>query len=211
MDRKLENLPKDVLFTMALEFNYPELLRFCRTHPRINSLICKQNDIWVRKLKEDFGTTKLIKSTPRETYEFLYRGLTNLKQKYELAGTIFKIYNSKYLNLGGENVTDIPEILFYLPNLHTLSLWNNQIKNVPKEIGNLKNLVQLSLQNNQIESLPEEIGNLTKLKVLVLRNNPIKTLPKEMKKLFDLEELDIRRTAIEELPDFPKSDIFIER
>ena len=211
MEPSLENLPKDVLFTMALEFNYPELLRFCRTHPRINNLVCQQNDIWVRKLKEDFKITKLIKSTPRETYEFLYRGLTNLKQKYNLQGTIFYIYYSKFLDLGGENVTEIPEIVFYLPNLKMLSLWNNQIKNVPKEIGNLKNLEQLSLQNNQIEILPREMGKITKLKFLVLRNNPIKILPEEIAKLPNLEEIDVRNTYIEELPNFTNPDVFIER
>ena len=81
----MENLPKDVLFSLALEMNLPELLAFCTSNKRINNLVCKRNDIWYRKLKDEFPNydVSLKRSTPRETYTLLYK-LSVVKEKFKL-------------------------------------------------------------------------------------------------------------------------------
>jgi len=50
----MEKLDRDTLFSIALELNLPDLLKFCRSSKRINDLVCKRDDIWNSKLKSDF-------------------------------------------------------------------------------------------------------------------------------------------------------------
>ena len=93
MKSSFDRLPKDLLFKLALELSLPDLLSFC-SNERVNQLVCQQKDIWLAKLKQDFGdyqfggtpnddgskgtVFQMLKSDPRENYELLY-GLTELK------------------------------------------------------------------------------------------------------------------------------------
>jgi hypothetical protein len=46
----MEKVSKDVLFLIAIEMEYPDILRFCSTSARINKYICANNDFWRNKL-----------------------------------------------------------------------------------------------------------------------------------------------------------------
>ena len=182
----MENLPKDVLFRLALELNLPELLKLCATNKRINSLVCERNDIWYYKLNSEFPGYQMLKPTPKDNYRLLYE-LTQLKQKLDLKEDIYELYKLQELNLMNNEIKGLPKEIGDLSNLQTLVLRDNQLKELPKEIGNLSNLQRLYLTNNQIKEFSKEIGNLSNLEVLSLSG--IKELPKEIGNLTNLQQL----------------------
>ncbi len=57
------------------------------------------------------------------------------------------------LDLGGNNLAEIPREVFELSNLEALHLQNNQIQSLDIPIGKLKNLKKLSAQNNSIAKI----------------------------------------------------------
>jgi len=65
---KIENLPKDALFSIAIELDLPDLLALCGSHERIDELICKKNDIWYYKLNQEFPELKYSGKDPKEYY-----------------------------------------------------------------------------------------------------------------------------------------------
>lgn len=50
----MENLPKDVLFSIAIDLDLEDLLNFCNSHPKIKDKVCKNKDIWIRKLIKEY-------------------------------------------------------------------------------------------------------------------------------------------------------------
>ena len=42
----MEKLGKDQLFLLAIELDFPQLLKFCESSKRINDLLCQKDDIW---------------------------------------------------------------------------------------------------------------------------------------------------------------------
>jgi len=162
MTSRFDLLPKDMLFKLVLELDYPDLISFCN-NPRVNQLVCKQNDIWLAKLQEDFGDDyQMLKPNFQDNYELLYK-LTELKRKLKLKEDIYTRYQSKYLNLAYNRIKEIPKEIGQLINLQNLYSDGNQIKEIPKEIGQLTNLETLDLRNNQIKEIPKQIGQLTSL------------------------------------------------
>ena len=106
-----------------------------------------------------------------------------------------------YFNLNGNQLTAIPYILRYMPNLKqihlhmnkvasvselcreayegvdTLDLGQNKLQEVPIAlIFYLKNLTQLTLLNNDVQKLPALIGKHPKLKNIQVDGNPLKTI-----------------------------------
>lgn len=51
----MENLPKDILVTIALEYNLPDIINFCQTSKKINNKVCNNNDFWINKIYKDFN------------------------------------------------------------------------------------------------------------------------------------------------------------
>ena len=48
----MENLPKDVLFLLAIEMNYADILNFCKSSKRIDEYVCKNKFFWLNKLSK---------------------------------------------------------------------------------------------------------------------------------------------------------------
>ena len=69
---KVENLPKDALFSMAVSMELPELLNFCGTNSRIYE-ICAKNDIWLYKLNKEFPNQYTGVFSPKDAYIILYK------------------------------------------------------------------------------------------------------------------------------------------
>lgn len=68
----MEELPKDALFSLAVEMELPDLLNFCRTNSRIHT-ICSEKYVWLNKLKKDFQYQYTGIFSPEETYVILYK------------------------------------------------------------------------------------------------------------------------------------------
>jgi len=51
----MENLPKDILVTIALEYNLQDIISFCQSSKKINFKVCENNHFWVNKINKDFG------------------------------------------------------------------------------------------------------------------------------------------------------------
>ncbi len=51
---KLENLPRDVLFYFALEFDLPTVYNLCRTSKKLNQKLCQSDEFWSQRLLRDY-------------------------------------------------------------------------------------------------------------------------------------------------------------
>jgi len=56
MESRFRKLPKDILFKMALDLDFPEILNLCKSDEKIYEKLCKDQNswFWVEKLKNDF-------------------------------------------------------------------------------------------------------------------------------------------------------------
>ncbi|MEL6353662.1 MAG: COR domain-containing protein, partial [Cyanobacteria bacterium J06627_28] len=110
--------------------------------------------------------------------------------------------NLTSLDLGNNQIKELPEFIGQLTNLTSLYLRGIQIKELPEFIGQLTNLTSLDLSDNQLKELPEFIGQLTNLTSLDLSDNQLKELPEFIGQLTNLTSLDLSGIQIKELPEF---------
>ena len=126
------------------------------------------------------------------------------------------------LNLGGNNLCDLPLEMILFKKLRILFFAQNKFEYIPDVLGQLPALYMLSfksnmlravtpqslspslgwliLTDNAIESLPPTIGNLTPLRKLMLAGNRLRSLPPELERCRDLELLRIANNQLESLP-----------
>lgn len=71
---KLETLPKDVLFTLALELDLPSMLKWCRTNAYINEKVCNNSAVWNKKLLTEYPDSQKfnLNKTGKEMYIFMH-------------------------------------------------------------------------------------------------------------------------------------------
>jgi C-terminal of Roc, COR, domain/Ras of Complex, Roc, domain of DAPkinase/Leucine rich repeat len=105
------------------------------------------------------------------------------------------------LDLGGNQLTALPDWMGNLTGLTTLWLNNNQLTALPGWMGNLTGLTQLYLGGSQLTALPDWMGNLTGLTNLWLGNNQLTELPDWMGDLTGLTHLDLSGNQLTLLPD----------
>ena len=98
------NLNKDLLGLIALELNYPDIIRLCQTNSRFNHIVCKSDTFWRNKAIKDYPdcwekykTLKDPNKKPRTIYFECV--LTKLKEGLNYTGTIWELYNAKELDL----------------------------------------------------------------------------------------------------------------
>lgn len=215
-------LNREELFLLAIELDYPDLLRFCSVNRKINDKICKRTDIWFYKLNKEFPDYKSkikVEKSPKEIYSILYTIREFLVpfiipatkpvyiEKYYNAlplekrnADVYDIYSEDSLYLADNHIEKLPKEIAMLTNLKSLFLNNNKLESIPKEIDNLTNLKYLDLSENKLKTLPKEIGNLINLKYLYLSDNLIDSLPPEIGKLSKLKELEVRINQLTEIP-----------
>jgi ankyrin repeat protein len=51
----LENVPKDLLIQMALEYDLPTVFHLCQTNRNFNTILCDNETFWRKRVVRDFG------------------------------------------------------------------------------------------------------------------------------------------------------------
>jgi protein scribble len=100
------------------------------------------------------------------------------------------------LDLGSNEIEEIPSLVGRLANLKVLWLDLNQLKSIPSEIGKLKRLQYLELSENMLETLPEEIAGCTSLTDLHLAQNSIEYIPSSIGQLANLNILKLEQNQL---------------
>jgi len=109
--------------------------------------------------------------------------------------------NLEYLNLSGNRLDSLPQIIFSIKSLTELDISiNPNIKHIPEEIGNLHNLTSLNIRQCWVEKLPESIGNLHKLTYFWADANELQDLPKSFERLKQLQKLGLRYNQFTVVP-----------
>ena len=85
--------------------------------------------------------------------------------------------NLERLDLGGNELEELPDFIGQLSSLIELWLDNNFLTTFPAEVGELKNLQCLDVSENRVDELPDEIYGLESLTDLILSSNVIHELP----------------------------------
>lgn len=118
----LQNLPKDILFKLALDLDLPDLFSLCLSSKKYNDAICDNQDFWKQRLIKDKKTGKIVISSiknPKKFYEqtekkflnkklieFAYSGnLEKLKKALEFGADV--LYTSKGYPSSPENALEI--------------------------------------------------------------------------------------------------------
>lgn len=77
----MESQPRDVIFSIALMMDLPEILSFCRTSRRINSIVCDNNNFWRTKLTNDYNIN--TGDNPKNRYKHIVSELRKYKNPSE--------------------------------------------------------------------------------------------------------------------------------
>lgn len=105
-----------------------------------------------------------------------------------------------FLNLGVNNLENIPDWIFSLEKLKVLKLHKNKIRSIGS-LETLKDLEFLNLYLNKIKNIPDQICKLTNLKFFSWGMSGITSLPKDIGNLHKLEWLSLVANKIKSLPD----------
>lgn len=102
--------------------------------------------------------------------------------------------------MSGCSIQQLPVHLDELRSLKVLSLENNQLSEVPEVVWELPQIEQLDLSFNPLTTLPSKLVALRSLKWLNLCGAPIAEVPVAVRELPNLESLSLSGTQIQELP-----------
>ncbi len=115
---------------------------------------------------------------------------------------LFELHWLEFVDLRGNELTDVPEEISQLSNLQMLYLGHNKLVTLPETLPKLLQLNVLDLSFNQLPFVPEIVGQISNLKALHLSDNHLTLIPEAIARLSNLQVLDIsfnRLTAVPEI------------
>jgi Leucine-rich repeat (LRR) protein len=118
----------------------------------------------------------------------------------EIPAELDNLTNLIWLDLGHNKLASIPAWINNLKNLGLLDLCNNKLTEMPAGLGNLTNLTWLDLGSNQLASVSAELGNLINLTELALSSNQLTSVPAGLVNLINLTELYLEYNQLTEIP-----------
>lgn len=119
----------------------------------------------------------------------------------ELPTEFAKLKALRVLWLEDNKLAALPHPLLELVELEQLRLSGNRITALPPQIKNMGALEVLAADTNLLAEVPRELCELRCLRTLLLRGNPLEALPDEIGQLSRLEFLSINSTKLVELPE----------
>ncbi|MCL9801437.1 NEL-type E3 ubiquitin ligase domain-containing protein [Pseudomonas sp. AKS31] len=128
--------------------------------------------------------------------------MKNMQQGDDMVYFLKSFKQLKTLELGGNHMTRLPEVLSHMPNLTRLSLAGNQIRLTEAtlaKLSGLRTLKYLDLNGNPLGATPN-VGKMFDLKRLQLAETGLTELPGGLAYPVNLEWVDLRRNQIRDLP-----------
>lgn len=144
----------------------------------------------------------------------------------EVPGYVTEMTDLKFLDLGGNQISSLPNnfsklqnleiffcsdnlfetyptILNQLPKLYMVAFKNNKMSTIPEEAfeGPHVKIHWLILTGNMLQSLPNSVGRLAKMKKFMLSNNLLESLPKEITSMKDLEMIRLANNKLKIFPE----------
>ena len=129
-----------------------------------------QYDYWCRKHYTSLHIKDLYKMTK---LDLSLTSIVNLPSEFGYLSTL------EFLDLSGNNISQLPECIWNLNNLKELNLGSvvfggNAIQTISPKIKNLKDLEILNISlNDKLQTLPQEILELKKLLYLRMTQNEL--------------------------------------
>ena len=114
----LENLPNDIIRSIALTLDLEDITYLCATSKRFSNLICNDNIFWRRKYIQDFGQPN-VEVGNKANWALLYLS------KFEGDIFVYGLNTAGQLGLGDEKYIDFPTPI---PNLRAKYLDANNGK-----------------------------------------------------------------------------------
>ena len=165
-----------------------------------------------------------VKEKQLKKLDLTYRSWKDAKLT-KIPPEIFELEWLEELDLSGNNIPELPNILSHFPKLILFGFrWQenkpipNWIKLVPELkidlssfkisnklpdlIFNFKNLKHLNLSGNKLISIPDHITKLTNLNSLDLSVNKLTYIPNHITKLTHLKSLDLSGNQLNSIPTF---------
>lgn len=97
----------------------------------------------------------------------------------------------KKLNLGYNNLTVFPTMLFALDSLQELNLEYNHLDSIPATVSQLRQLKVLNLNDNRLNRYPMAVNEIVGLQELSLANANLRAVPIQIQQLTDLRVLNL--------------------
>lgn len=205
-DRKLEELPKEVLACGELQS-----LELCRnaiaTLPKKIGALTELQELWLCQNQ--------LEELPAEIGSLVHLDILHIDRNRltALPPSIGNLTKLEILEADGNAFTSLPAEIGKLTKLRELRLDGNPITSLPPEIGELHNLEKLLLVNCDLTGLPPEMANLKKLKSLSIKGNKrMKVLPPWLTSLDSLAWIELsaglRKQVQPLMAHFPKLIVF---
>ncbi|GAA6101602.1 leucine-rich repeat-containing protein 1 [Tachysurus ichikawai] len=137
---------------------------------------------------------------PDEIYRYS-RSLEELLLDANQLRDLPKLHRLEELDVGNNDLYNLPETIGCLVSLKDLWLDGNQLNELPKDLGSMKNLLCLDVSENKLEHLPEEMASLLLLTDLLVSQNLIDALPEGIGKLKRLSILKADQNRLMQLPE----------
>jgi Leucine-rich repeat (LRR) protein len=212
---------KEVIFCRCSFQKLPRLLHLFPHLQRLSLLKCG-----IRRIDESIGDFKMLRDleiienhpVPEFDISREILGCTKLQrvklQGYltEIPAVIWALKGLKHLDLGLNDIENLPPEIGKLTYLHTFQMPQNKLTTVPRELGNLRYLHTLDLSANKISSIPTGLNGLKNLTSLKLHTNRIREIPEFVKGLKKLKTLELGANRIssyhQELADLKELQVF---
>eukprot|EP00698_Gefionella_okellyi_P003983 TRINITY_DN1368_c0_g1_i2.p1 TRINITY_DN1368_c0_g1~~TRINITY_DN1368_c0_g1_i2.p1 ORF type:complete len:1011 (+),score=208.04 TRINITY_DN1368_c0_g1_i2:41-3073(+) len=95
------------------------------------------------------------------------------------------------LDASANQLTTIPNYVFYVNTLTALNLSHNKLTFLPGFVGQLTQLQQLDVSHNQMTMVPPDMAQLTRLRALNLSGNYFRTIPQPIYGISQLQSLSV--------------------
>lgn len=101
-EKNFDKLPSDIIMLIAMEFDLPDILTYCKLSKRFNKTICDNNIFWMNKLRKDYPFVDIIDV---KEYKNLYEYLSKRAKEINIDSDESKNPKFGYLSKLGQDIS----------------------------------------------------------------------------------------------------------